>query len=218
MQCRCFTTRSVSQLSLALAIFCFAIPWLFDATPCPCIANPRIAIALPYSAIPRRCNVSPYSAYAPQVIAPPRSAIAIPRHTVAEHRNSEPNIAAAMLGFAYIALALLCSTQRCLCFATFSAAEPCRCTTELCHATLYHCLVMLLYTLPLPHYSLLRSTLPLRYISVLHDAAPYLSFTKHSHCFSEQLTTLPLRRSEVQDYAVALPRKPRLCRTLAQST
>lgn len=82
---------------------------------------------------------------------------------------------------------------------------------------------MLLYTLPLPHYSLLRSTLPLRYISVLHDAAPYLSFTKHSHCFSEQLTTLqlttlPLRRSEVQDYAVALPRKPRLCRTLAQST
>ena len=113
----------------------------------------------------------------------------MPRHTVAEHRNSEPNIAAAMLGFAYIALALLCSTQRCLCFATFSAAEPCRCTTELCHATLYHCLVMLLYTLPLPHYSLLRSTLPLRYISVLHDAAPYLSFTKHSHCFSEQLTT-----------------------------
>ena len=177
--------------------------------------NPRIAIALPYSAIPRRCNVSPYSAYAPQVIAPPRSTTAVPRHTVAERRNSEPYIAAAMLGFAYIALALLCSTQRCLCFATFSAAEPCRCTTELCHATLYHCLVMLVYTLPLPHYSLLRSTLPLRYISVLHDAAPYLSFTKHSHCFSEQLTTLPLRRSEVQHYAVALPRKPRLCRTLA---
>ena len=200
-----FATQPCHRANLlcrSLVVLCFALPLPGESMHNLCLA---------VGAIPSRCKVPLYRAFA--VLHK-----SLCRHALPLLCLATPNIVAAMLGFAYIALALLCSTQRCLCFATFSAAEPCRCTTELCHATLYHCLVMLLYTLPLPHYSLLRSTLPLRYISVLHDAAPYLSFTKHSHCFSEQLTTLPLRRSEVQDYAVALPRKPRLCRTLAQST
>lgn len=106
-----------------------------------CYSTRTIAIPLRCNALRSRCKA---------VLC---HAIAIPRHTVAERRNSEPYIAAAMLGFAYIALALLSSTQRCLCFAAFSAAE-------LGYTMLYHCLVMLVYTLPLPNYSLSRSTLP----------------------------------------------------------
>lgn len=47
MQCRCFTMRSASQLSLAIALIRFAVPLLFYASLCPCRANPCITFALP---------------------------------------------------------------------------------------------------------------------------------------------------------------------------
>lgn len=245
MQRRCFTMRSVSQLSLAIALICFAVPLLFYASLCPCRANPCITFALPSVPFPAAAKfryTEPLLCSTSHCAATLFLCCASPRHS----------------------LPLQCSDSRTLpwrCFAALSAAFASLrlallnlAVALLNCATLYHCLVMLVYTLPLPHYSLLRSTLPLRYISVLHDAAPllinayhcfphssllhsafavpriswlchcpavrrltlplprrtvpcrcgfiprpsllYLSFAKHSHCFSEQLTTLPLHLAQ----------------------
>ena len=113
LQCRCFTTRSVSQLSLAFAIICFAVPLPFYASQCLRFADPCKTFAspsVPFVAVAMLCSAFAVFHKSLRRHDPPLLCLATPFNAVA------------MLGFAYIALASLCYTLPLHCFAALSVA------------------------------------------------------------------------------------------------